>query len=251
MGADVIALHAEPDGRNINENCGSLHLDHLQKSVVNEAADFGVAFDGDADRALFVDEEGNIVDGDGTLWIMSRFLRDRDGLKNDVVVATVMSNIGLEIALSSRGLKLVRTAVGDKYVLNELLKSGSDLGGEQSGHVIFPKESLVGDGMMTALFMLDALRSHGGRFSELSRGFIRYPQVLVNVHVKEKKPFDDVDEIATASKKIESQLDGEGRLLLRYSGTENLARVMIEGKDQTKIEEQANRLADVIRASLG
>ena len=251
LGADVVALHATPDGRNINENCGSLHLEHLQKSVLDENADFGVAFDGDADRALFVDEKGSIVDGDGTLWIMSRFLRDRGGLKNDTVVATVMSNIGLEIALASRGLKLLRTPVGDKYVLDELLKSGSDLGGEQSGHVIFPKESLVGDGMMTALFMLDALRTQGGRFSEMTNGFVRYPQVLVNVHVREKKPFGDIDEIATASKKIEDQLEGEGRLLLRYSGTENLARVMIEGKDQTRIEEQANSLADVIRASLG
>ena len=251
LGADVIAIHAEPSGRNINENCGSLHLEHLQKSVIDERADFGVAFDGDADRALFVDEKGNIVDGDGTLWIMSRFLRDRGGLENGTVIATVMSNIGLEIALASRGLKLFRTPVGDKYVLEELLKSGSDLGGEQSGHVIFPKESLVGDGMMTALFMLDALRSRGGSFSEMLNGFVRYPQVLVNVHVKEKKPFDDVDEIAAASKQIEDQLEGEGRLLLRYSGTENLARVMIEGKDQARIEEQANGLAEVIRASLG
>jgi phosphoglucosamine mutase len=251
LGADVVALHATPDGCNINENCGSLHLEHLQKAVVDERADFGVAFDGDADRALFVDEKGNIVDGDGTLWIMAQFLRDKGGLANDTVIATVMSNIGLEIALASRGLTLVRTPVGDKYVLEELLKSGSELGGEQSGHVIFPKESLVGDGMMTALFMLAALRSKDGHFSELSSGFVRYPQVLVNVHVKEKKPFDDVDEIATASKKIEAQLEGEGRLLLRYSGTENLARVMIEGKDQTRIEEQANGLADVIRASLG
>ena len=251
LGADVVALHAEPDGRNINENCGSLHLEHLQKTVTEQHADFGVAFDGDADRALFVDEKGRIVDGDGTLWIMSQFLRDKGGLANDTVVATVMSNIGLEIALASCGIKLVRTPVGDKYVLDELLKSGSDLGGEQSGHVIFPKESLVGDGMMTALFMLDALRTRGESFSSLSRGFVRYPQVLVNVHVKEKKPFDAVDEIATASRKIEAQLEGEGRLLLRYSGTENLARVMIEGKDQTKIEEQANSLAEVIRTSLG
>ncbi|PYT01598.1 MAG: phosphoglucosamine mutase, partial [Acidobacteria bacterium] len=147
--------------------------------------------------------------------------------------------------------KLVRTPVGDKYVLEELLKSGSDLGGEQSRHVIFPKESLVGDGMMTALFMLDALKTRGGRFSEMSSGFVRYPQVLVNVHVREKKPFDDVDKIAAASREIEGQLEGAGRLLLRYSGTENLARVMIEGKDQTQIEEQAHHLAEVIRTSLG
>jgi phosphoglucosamine mutase len=251
LGADVIAFNDKPDGRNINKDCGSLHLEKLQSRVVVEKADFGVAFDGDADRALFVDERGAIVDGDATLWIMAQFLRDKGGLTNNTVVATVMSNIGLEIALTSAGLKLVRTPVGDKYVLDELLKSGSELGGEQSGHVIFPKESLVGDGIMTTLFMLQAIQEKRKAFSQMLNGFTRYPQVLVNVRVREKQPFESVATISDAARQIETQLDGSGRLLLRYSGTENLARVMIEGKDQAEIERQANSLADVIRTSLG
>ena len=251
LGADVIAFNDQPDGRNINKDCGSLHLDALQKRVLQENADFGVAYDGDADRALFIDEKGNVVDGDATLWVMAQFLQANGGLANKKVIATVMSNIGLEIALSSIGLELVRTAVGDKYVLDELLRTDSELGGEQSGHVIFPRESLVGDGMMTSLFMLRAMRSRGAALSELTQGFVRYPQTLVNVKVREKRPFDDVEPIASVSRKIEDELDGKGRLLLRYSGTENLARVMIEGRDQAEIERQANSLADVIRENLG
>jgi phosphoglucosamine mutase len=251
LGADVIAFNDQPDGRNINKDCGSLHLEQLQSRVRAEGASFGVAFDGDADRALFVDEKGAIVDGDATLWIMAQFLRDKGGLANKTVVATVMSNIGLEIALTSAGLQLVRTPVGDKFVLDELIKTGSELGGEQSGHVIFPKESLVGDGIMTTLFMLQAIQEKGKAFSEMLNGFTRYPQVLVNVKVREKQPFESVATIANAAREIETQLDGSGRLLLRYSGTENLARVMIEGKDQAEIERQANSLADVIRTTLG
>ncbi|MEP6705044.1 MAG: phosphoglucosamine mutase, partial [Acidobacteriota bacterium] len=251
LGAEVIAFNDLPDGRNINRDCGSLHLEYLQSRVISEKASFGVAFDGDADRALFVDENGNIVDGDATLWIMAKFLLTKNGLANNTVVATVMSNIGLEIALGSAGLTLVRTAVGDKHVLDELIRTGSELGGEQSGHVIFPKESLVGDGMMTALFMLEAIGSRGRRLSEMVDGFTRYPQVLVNVKVREKQPFEDVAEISRIARQIENELDRKGRLLLRYSGTENLARVMIEGKDQAEIERQANSLAEVIRATLG
>ncbi len=251
LGAEVIAFNDRPDGRNINKDCGSLHLEHLQSRVVAERADFGVAFDGDADRALFVDEKGSIVDGDATLWIMAQFLLAKGGLANKTVVATVMSNIGLEIALASLGVKLVRAQVGDKYVLDELIRTGSELGGEQSGHVIFPRESLVGDGMMTALFMLEAIQENAKSLSQLVNGFTRYPQVLVNVKVREKQPFENVSPIAEAARELEGQLDGHGRLLLRYSGTENLARVMIEGKDQAEIERQANSLADVIRTTLG
>ena len=251
IGADVLAFNDEPDGRNINKDCGSLHLDELCAKVVETNSDFGVAFDGDADRALFVDENGKIVDGDATLWIMARFLHDRGELENKTVVATVMSNIGLEIALASAGLKLVRTAVGDKYVLDELLRSDSEIGGEQSGHMIFPRKSLVGDGMLTTLFMLEAIQAKRIPFSEMTAGFTQYPQILVNVKVREKQPFADVPEIAAAARSIEDELHGKGRLLLRYSGTENLARVMIEGKDQTVIEKQANGLAEVIRSSLG
>jgi phosphoglucosamine mutase len=251
FGAEVIAINCAPDGKNINQDCGSLHLDKVQAAVLTEKADFGVAFDGDADRSLFVDEQGNLVDGDAVLWIMAQFLTDHGQLNNQTIVATVMSNIGLEIALSTRNIKLLRASVGDKYVLEELLKTGSAVGGEQSGHIIFPRKSLVGDGMMTTCYLLESLYEKGKSLSEMTKGFTRYPQILVNVKVREKLPFEEVFEIAQASKTVENELDGKGRLLLRYSGTENLARVMIEGENQTQIESQAHRLADVIKTSLG
>ena len=250
FGAEIVAINNQPDGKNINRDCGSLHLEKLQEKVLEEKADFGVAFDGDADRALFVDEQGTIVDGDATLWIMAQFLKSHGKLKNDTVVATVMSNIGLEIALQTKNIKLARTAVGDKYVLQELLTSDTSIGGEQSGHIILPHKSLVGDGMMTALFLLEAIYENGKTFSEMTEGFTRFPQILVNVKVGEKRPFEEVAEIISASKDLEKQLDGKGRLLLRYSGTENLARVMIEGENQSEIESQAHALAEIIRKSL-
>ena len=251
FGGEVVVTNCAPDGQNINRDCGSLHLEKLQAKVLEEKADFGVAFDGDADRSLFVDERGNLVDGDAVLWIMAQFLAEHGRLKNQTVIATVMSNIGLEIAMQARQFKLLRTAVGDKYVLEELLKTGASLGGEQSGHIIFPEKSLVGDGLMTTLFLLESLYEKGKSLAEMTGGFTRYPQILVNVKVKEKRPFEEVFEIVEASKLLENELDGKGRLLLRYSGTENLARVMIEGENQTQIESQANRLAKVIKASLG
>ena len=251
FGADVIVINDQPDGRNINENCGSLHLEHLQAKVVKERADLGVAFDGDADRALFVDEKGNIVDGDATLWILAGYLQNHGKLANSTVIATVMSNIGLELALKSKGIDLFRTNVGDKYVLEKLIETGSEIGGEQSGHIIFPEISLVGDGMMTALLLLRAITERGLTLSKATKGFVGYPQVLLNVKVREKKVFDDVPEIVAASRRVENELSGNGRLLLRYSGTENLARVMIEGKNQASINEQARRLVGVIESALG
>jgi phosphoglucosamine mutase len=251
FGAEVITINNQPDGRNINKECGSLHLEHLQKKVSEAKADFGVAFDGDADRALFVDETGNLVDGDATLWIMANYLESHGKLNAHKVIATVMSNIGLEIALKSKNIELTRTAVGDKYVLEELIKTGASIGGEQSGHIIFPNRSLVGDGMMTTLFLLQAIREKGATFSEMKNGFTQYPQILVNVKVREKVPFEEVPAIAETAKNIEAELDGKGRLLLRYSGTENLARVMIEGENQTEIEAQANDLAEIIKKKLG
>lgn len=251
VGADVTTINNQPDGRNINLDSGSTHLAHLQRVVLEEGADVGVAFDGDADRVLFVDETGSVVDGDATLWIMAQYLQGHGNLKNSTVVATVMSNIGLEIALAGRGIKLLRASVGDKYVLEMLLETGSEIGGEQSGHIIFPEISLVGDGMITAMFLLRAVVEKGLSVSKAAAGFSRYPQILLNVPVKEKLPFEDIPEIAAAAKKVECELDGHGRLLLRYSGTEKLARVMIEGKDQAGIETQARRLADVIGGSLG
>jgi phosphoglucosamine mutase len=251
LGADVIVINASPDGRNINQDCGSLHLEKLRSAVIHEKADFGVAFDGDADRALFVDEQAEVVDGDAALWILAKYLNQCGGLPSGRVVATVMSNIGLERALANNGIELIRTSVGDKYVLEELMRCGSELGGEQSGHIIVPKTSLVGDGIMTALFILQAIQDQGQKFSEAHAGFVKYPQILVNVHVREKRPFYQVPAIANAAGEIEDKLGGEGRLLLRYSGTENLARVMIEGKDQSEIEALAASLADVIRKELG
>lgn len=251
FGARVTAINNQPDGKNINKDCGSLHLENLQKTVLKEKADFGVAFDGDADRALFVDEKGNLVDGDATLWIMARYFQEHGELHENTVVATVMSNIGLEIALKSKNIELSRTAVGDKYVLEELLKTGASIGGEQSGHIIFPGKSLVGDGMMTTLFLLEAICEKRKTLSQMVEGFTRYPQILVNVKVREKLPFENVKEIAETAAQLSEKLDGSGRLLLRYSGTENLARVMIEGRNQAEIEHQANHLAEVIKNSLG
>ena len=251
FGAKLIIINDAPDGENINENCGSLHLENLQKRVLDEEADFGVAFDGDADRSLFVDEKGNLVDGDAVLWIMANHLQEAGKLNNQTVVATVMSNIGLEIALGSKNIKLVRTAVGDKYVLQELLDTNSSVGGEQSGHIIFPFHSLVGDGMLTTLFLLEAMMAKDKSLSEMTEGFTKFPQILVNVKVREKLPFESVAEIAEAAAKLEEELGAKGRLLLRYSGTENLARVMIEGKNQAEIETQANSLAEIIKKGLG
>ena len=251
FGAETIIINNQPDGKNINENCGSLHIENLREWVLAENADFGVAFDGDADRALFVNEKGNLVDGDATLWIMAQHLEAQNKLKNHTVVATVMSNIGLELALQTKNIKLLRTAVGDKYVLEELLQTDSSLGGEQSGHIIFPSKSLVGDGMLTTLLMLEAISEKGKSFSEMVHGFTRYPQILVNTKVREKLPFEENPQIAAARQKIENELGKKGRLLLRYSGTENLARVMIEGENQKEIESQANHLAEVIQKNLG
>lgn len=251
LGARVLAINNTPDGRNINLNCGSLHIGALQTKVVEERADLGVAFDGDADRALFVDEQGQFVDGDATLWVMAKYLHSQDLLARDAVVATVMSNIGLEIALRSLGIDLLRTDVGDKYVLERLLATDASLGGEQSGHIIFPKLSLVGDGIITTLKLLSVIRETRESLEALATGFVRYPQILVNVRVREKPPFADVKAIAHAARKAEDQLGDSGRLLLRYSGTEPLARVMIEGQQQDVIEREANSIAAVIKDAIG
>lgn len=249
--ADIITINNTPDGRNINLNCGSLHLDCLQAKVLAEKADMGVAFDGDADRALFVDSHGEIVDGDAYMWVLAQAMQDKNGLEHNTVVATVMSNLGLEIALRGRGIKLLRADVGDKYVLEELLRTDASIGGEQSGHIIFPKRSLAGDGILTTLCLLEAINESNASLSDLTAGFTRYPQILINVRVKEKIPFADVRQIAQASKDVETKLGESGRLLLRYSGTEALARVMIEGESQEEIEKLAKSLAEVIKEALG
>src|SRR5258705_4263581 len=251
LGARAIPINYQPDGRNINKDSGSLHIEALQQRVVAEKADLGVAFDGDADRALFLDKDGNFVDGDATLWVLANYLHAKSQLKQDLVVATVMSNIGLEIALRSRGLRLVRTDVGDKYVLEELLRLGASLGGEQSGHIIFPQLSLAGDGMISALCLLRAMREREKTLFELSEGFERYPQVLINVPVREKRAFGELPEVQQVVAETERKLSDKGRLLLRYSGTEPLARIMIEGQKQSEIEAYAGDIASAIRHTLG
>jgi len=251
LGARMIALNNQPDGRNINRDCGSLHTEVLQQEVVARHADLGVAFDGDADRALFADADGKLIDGDATIWVMASYMKSRGELKDNAVVATVMSNIGLEIALRARGIKLVRTDVGDKYVLEELIRSGLTIGGEQSGHLIFPNLSLAGDGMITTLCLLRAMLDEKRSMAALTEGFQRYPQVLINVRVREKKPFEQLAGVQRLARRIEEELGDRGRLLLRYSGTEPLARVMIEGRSESEVKANAGALAEAIEAELG
>jgi len=251
LGATVAVINNTPDGRNINLGCGSLHPEALQAEVLKQNADLGAAFDGDADRALFVDAKGRLINGDASLLVLARYLNGRHELNHDTVVATVMSNLGLELALQSQGINLIRTDVGDKYVLEELLRLGASLGGEQSGHIIFPELSLAGDGLITTLGMLRAMTESGKALHELTEGFRTFPQILVNVEVKVKQPFAEVTAIQSAAREIEAELGSQGRLLLRYSGTEPLARIMIEGKSQDEIERHAKELASVIQGELG
>ncbi len=251
LGARVIAISNQPDGRNINLNCGSLHIEGLQERVLTERADLGIAFDGDADRALFVDADGMFVDGDATMWVLANYMQSRGELENDLVVSTVMTNLGLEVALRSRHIKLMRTDVGDKYVLEELLKSNAALGGEQSGHIIFPKISLAGDGMITAINLLRVMNHENKRLGQLTEGFKRFPQILVNVRVREKIPFEELPSVQELAHEIERALGDRGRLLLRYSGTESLARVMIEGEDEGDVTTRAQELAEVIKGEIG
>ncbi len=251
LGAQVEVLSAQPDGQNINDACGSLHQEGLQRVVVDRGLDLGIAFDGDADRALFVDANGSLVDGDATLLVLAGYLKKRGQLVGDLVVATVMSNIGLEIALRDRGIELIRAQVGDRYVLEELLARGAKLGGEQSGHIIFPDISLAGDGIITAIELLRAVLDSGLSLDQLAAQMTRYPQLLVNVRVRSKPLLDTLPEVKAETERVERDLQGRGRLLVRYSGTENLARVMIEGEDEIKVREQANRLAEAIRKAIG
>jgi phosphoglucosamine mutase len=250
LGFDVQAIGVEPNGRNINLDCGSTHLAGLATAVVAAKARLGVAFDGDGDRALFVDHEGRIVDGDAILLMAAIHMHGRGKLPGPAVVATVMSNIGLEIALRDRGIEMVRTSVGDKYVMEEMVKRGFTLGGEQSGHVIFSEHLFTGDGLATALNVLRIMADTGKELSELSAALVTYPQVLVNVRVKQKADLQQVPAIADAMRKVEEHLAGHGRLLVRYSGTEPLLRIMLEGKDDTEITAWANQIAGIVKEHL-
>ena len=251
LGASVTSINCDPDGRNINLNCGSLHIEALQQAVHQVHAELGVAFDGDADRALFVDAAGSFVDGDAAMWVLANYLHARGELTKQIVVATVMTNLGLEVALRERGIELLRTDVGDKYVLDQLLRSEAALGGEQSGHIIFPQISLAGDGMITALNLVRVMRSEDKSLADLTRGFQRFPQILLNVRVSRKVPFDSLPNVREKTEQIERSMGDRGRLLLRYSGTEPLARVMVEGEDAATVEMVANELAGVIKAEIG
>ena len=251
LGAKVVSMGVSPDGRNINAGCGSLHLDGLQKRMLSERAQLGVAFDGDADRALFVCETGKIINGDGVLLAVARHLKSQNKLKGDRVVATSMSNLGLERVLAREGITLARASVGDRYVLEEMLRSGNVIGGEQSGHVIFHQYATTGDGMLTALRVFEAMRASGTGLDELTSELQVYPQRLVNVRVRERKPIEELPGVKAAIRDAEKSFGDTGRVLVRFSGTEPLARVMVEGPDLERVEKFANHIASEIRAELG
>jgi phosphoglucosamine mutase len=250
LGAEVVAMGVAPDGRNINAGCGSLHLEGLQQCVVAERAALGVAFDGDADRALFVCETGRLVNGDGVLLAAARYLNSQGKLKGGRVVATSMSNLGLERALARNGITLARAAVGDRYVLEEMLRSGNILGGEQSGHVIFLDDSPAGDGLLTAV-KIASLVSMQGRLESLVDGLKDYPQTIVNVKVRSKPPLESLPEVSRALAEAQSALGDNGRIVLRYSGTEPLARVMVEAEHDADVQRFSQSVANALRSSIG
>lgn len=255
LGARVIPIHCCPDGRNINLNCGSLHLEPLRSEVLEKAADIGVAFDGDADRALFVARSGKVIDGDAVLLLAARHFLKQNRLSSNngkpVVVATVMSNLGLERALRSRGIEMIRTPVGDKYVLEEMIRREANLGGEQSGHIIFREYATTGDGMLTALRVFEVMRETGAGLDELTSELELYPQILLNVRVHDRKPLDQLPAVTAEIKAAEASFGDSGRVLVRFSGTEPLARIMVEGPDRERVESYAKRIAAQIRTELG
>ena len=251
LGAEVFLLGTEPNGRNINDGCGSLFPEKTAAKVRELRADVGIALDGDADRAVLVCEKGNVIDGDALLALFGRDMSERGTLRGRKVVATVMSNLGLERALADCGVGLLRTQVGDRYVVEAMRSGGYNLGGEQSGHTVFLDHNTTGDGLLTALQALAILQRKSCRFSELTSGFERYPQVLLSVRVVEKKPIESLPSVLEAVRRIEAALDGRGRVLIRYSGTEPKARIMVEGEDELGVAEYANELADLLRRALG
>ncbi len=251
LGFDLRVLSATPDGRNINLDCGSTRPEHLARAVREQGCRMGVAFDGDGDRAIFADADGRIVDGDAVLLMCARYLQSQGRLKGNAIVATVMSNIGLEIALRDSGIDLTRCPVGDKYVMEEMVRRDLSLGGEQSGHIIFSEHLFTGDGVATALNVLRVMADTGRELADLASELVTYPQVLVNVRVREKKDLKSIPAIAEALARVERQLVGQGRLLVRYSGTEPLLRVMLEGRDQQEIQGWAAEIAGKVKEHLG
>lgn len=251
LSAEVVALGCAPDGRNINLDCGALHVGNLQKRVVECGADAGFAFDGDADRCIAVSGKGKIVDGDAMILLVARHLRSLGRLPGDTVVTTVMSNFGFQKALEAEGIKLVRAAVGDKYVLEDMIRLGAAVGGEQSGHVIFLDKATTGDGLLTALRVLEVMQATGRNLDELTEGLEAYPQKLVNVRVKERKPLSELVGVRQAITEVEQALGADGRVLVRFSGTEPLARVMVEGPTIESVNSYAQQIAGAIHAELG
>ena len=250
LGARAVVLHATPDGRNINDGCGALHPERLAEAVRREKAHAGVAFDGDADRAIFVDETGEIRDGDHVLAMAGLHLKEKRALPGDTVVSTVMANLGLERALAKRGVSLARTKVGDKFVAEEMLRSGAVLGGEQSGHVLFFDAAPAGDGMLTMLRVLGLLAERGEAFSKAASVLVKYPQTLLNVKVARKPPLDQAPGVQSAIQAAQAELGEEGRLVVRYSGTENLCRVMVEGARREDVDRTSRSVADAVQEAL-
>ena len=252
LGAEVIAMNVTPDGENINHKCGSTHPEGLQKAVVEHNADLGLAYDGDADRLIAVDETGTIVDGDHIMILGAVYLKKQNKLANDTLVVTTMSNIGLHVAAKEYVIDLAITDVGDRYVIEEMKKSGHNLGGEQSGHMIFLDYNTTGDGTLSSLIVSKIVKEDGKTLSEQSALMTTYPQVLINVDVRNevKNKFMENDEIRTEIEKLEKLMAGTGRVLIRPSGTQPLVRVMLEGKDEGQIRELAQELADLIKAKL-
>ncbi len=250
LGAEVYSIGTLPNGRNINANCGALHVEPLREQVIRRAAALGVAFDGDADRAIFVAANGKIVDGDGVMWAAARDMRASGRLRGNLVVATVMSNLGLEIALREEGIRLLRTAVGDRYVIEEMVRQDATLGGEQSGHVIFRDRSTTGDGLLTAVQILNILAGSGESLERLTDGLRPCPQVLTNIRVAAKRPLEDLTSVQEVIRAAEADFAGDGRVLVRFSGTEPLVRVMVEGRDEAKVRQWEARISNAVRAEL-
>lgn len=247
LGADVTAICCNPNGININDHCGSTHLEQLQKAVVDSQADVGIAYDGDADRLQAVDQYGSVVDGDRLLLIYAGFLKEQGQLAEDTVVITVMSNMGLKIALQQKGIKTLDTKVGDRYVIEGMKESGAVLGGEQSGHIVFGLDNTTGDGILSSVKLLQILKQRKQSLAELAAEMEQYPQILLNVKVHEKHGWETKSEIQHAIEAAKQELGDQGRILVRASGTENLLRVMVEGKHQEQIERLAHEIADVIK----
>lgn len=250
LGANVVAICNHPDGKNINANCGSLHMEGLQKRVLTERAALGVAFDGDADRALFVSSSGRLINGDGVLLAAARYLAAMGKLKGNRVIATTMSNLGLERILAAEGITLVRVLVGDRYVLEEMLRSGAVLGGEQSGHIIFLDDAPAGDGLLTAL-KIASLVSLKGSLDDLVAGLKDFPQTIVNVKVRSKPPLESLPEVSRVLAQANATLGANGRIVLRYSGTEPLVRVMVEAEHASDVHQWSQSIAGAVRAAIG